>query len=126
MYYDISELEVTGKDMAIAVLICVVFLVVCFFAGYCIGWERAEDVYCNGSGTAGIEQQIGEAGADIQHAKDGITEAVGTADKIGSGIKDAKESAEYIQSTANTSAELISECQSIIERIRSRGETETK
>ena len=120
--YDLSELEITGKDIAIAVLICVAVLVVCFFAGYCIGVERTEDVYCNGSGTAGIEQQIGEAGADIQHAKDGITEAVGTADKIGSGIKDAKESAEYIQSTANTSAELISECQSIINGIRARGQ----
>ncbi len=120
--YDIPELETKGKDIAIAVLIVVVFLVVVFCAGYCIGWERAEDVYCNGTGTAGIEQQIGEAGADIQHAADGIKEAAGTADKIGAGIESAKESAQYIHSTADTSAELISECKSIIAGIRARGQ----
>ena len=122
MYYDFSELDINRKEIAIAVLICVAVLVVCFFAGYCVGWERAEDVYCNGSGTAGIEQQIEQAGADIGSAKEGIEAAAGHADKVGSGIESAKESAEYIHSTANTSAELISECQSIIAGIRARGQ----
>ena len=42
------------------------------------------------------------------------------------GIGNAQESADYLQGTVNTSTELIGQCKSIIERIRSRGETEAK
>ena len=120
--YDLSELEITGKDVAVSVLIAVVFLVVAFGLGYLLGCERTKDIYSNGSGAAGVGEQIEQAGTDIQHAADGIKEAAGTADKIGSGIKDAKDTAGYIQSTADTSAELVSECQSIIAGIRARGQ----
>lgn len=120
--YDLSELEITGKDVAASVLIAVVFLVVAFGLGYLLGCERTKDIYSNGSGAAGVGEQIEQAGTDIQHAADGIKEAAGTADKIGSGIKDAKDTAGYIQSTADTSAELVSECQSIIAGIRARGQ----
>ena len=120
--YDLSELEITGKDVAVSVLIAVVFLVVAFSLGYLLGCERTKDIYSNGSGAEGVGEQIEQAGTDIQHAADGIKEAAGTADKIGSGIKDAKDTAGYIQSTADTSAELVSECQSIIAGIRARGQ----
>lgn len=123
--YDIFEFEVTGKDLAIAVLIVFILLVGAGFAGYCIGWERAEDVYCNGSGTAGVGQQIEQAGTAIGHAADGIKEAAGTADQIGSTIKDAKDTAGYIHSTAADSAGIISECQQIIAGIRKRANTDT-
>ena len=120
--YDISELEITGKDVAVSVLIAVVFLVVAFGLGYLLGCERTKDIYSNGSGAAGVGEQIEQAGTDIQHAADGIKEAAGTADKIGAGIESAKESAQYIHSTADTSAELVAECQSIIAGIRARGQ----
>jgi hypothetical protein len=120
--YDLSELEITGKDVAVSVLIAVVFLVAAFSLGYMLGVERTKDVYSNGSGAAGAGEQIEQAGTDIQHAADGIEAAAGHADKVGSGIETAKESAQYIHSTADTSAELIAECQSIIEGIRARGQ----
>ena len=117
--YDLSELEIKGKDIAIAVLVCVVILVVCFLAGYLLGIRNVHD---NGSGAAGVGEQIEQAGTDIQHAADGIKAAAGHADKVGSGIETAKESAQYIHSTADTSAELVAECQSIIAGIRARGQ----
>ena len=120
--YDLSELEITGKDVAVSVLIAVVFLVVAFGLGYLLGCERTKDIYSNGSGAAGVGEQIEQAGTDIQHAADGIKAATGTADKIGAGIESAKESAQYIHSTADTSAELVAECQSIIAGIRARGQ----
>ena len=120
--YDFSDIGPNNKEMAALILGVFVFLVAAFGLGYLLGVERTKDVYSDGSGTAGVGQQIEQAGTDIQHAADGIKEAAGTADKIGSGIKDAKESAEYIHSTADTSAELIAECQSIIEGIRARGQ----
>ena len=119
MYYDFSELEIKGKDIAIAVLICVVILVVCFCAGYLCGIRNVSD---NGSGTEQVGKELEQVGTNISDAKAGIEAASGHADKVSSGIESAKESAQYIHSTADTSAELVSECQSIIAGIRARGQ----
>lgn len=122
MYDDLFDFRLDNKEMAI-ILIVFAILVGVFCVGYLFGISSAtgKDVHDNGGGAGGIGQQIEQAGADIQHAADGIKEASGTADKIGSGIKDAKDTAQYIHSTAADSAGLISECQSIIARVRSRG-----
>lgn len=120
--YDFSDIGPNNKEMAALIIGVLIILVVVFSAGYMLGVERTKDIYSNGSGTAGVGEQIEQAGTDIQHAADGIKEAAGTADKIGAGIESAKESAKYIHSTANTSGELISECQSIIEGTRARGQ----
>ena len=122
MWDDIFDIGPNNKEMAALILGVLIFLVVAFSLGYMLGVERTKNIYSNGSGAAGIRQQIEQAGADIGSAKEGIKEAAGTADKIGAGIESAKESAQYIHSTADTSAELISECQSIIEGIRARGQ----
>lgn len=125
MYDDFFDIRLENKEIAALILAVFVFMVVVFSAGYCVGLRNSgtggEDIHDNGSGAAGVGEQIEQAGTDIQHAAEGIKEAAGTADKIGSGIKDAKDTAGYIQSTADTSAELISECQSIIAGIRARG-----
>jgi len=123
MYDDFFDIRLKNKEVAALILVVLIFVVVIFGLGYMFGSSSAgtEKVHDNGTGTAGVGQQIEQAGTDIQHAADGIHEAEKSADKIGAGIKDAKESAQYIQSTANTSAELISECQSILEGIRRRG-----
>jgi hypothetical protein len=122
MYYDFSDIGPNNKEMAALIIGVLIFMVATFGLGYMLGVERTKDVYSNGSGAAGVGEQIEQAGTDIQHAADGIKEAAGTADKIGSGIKDAKDTAGYIQSTVDTSAELVSECQSIIAGIRARGQ----
>jgi methyl-accepting chemotaxis protein len=123
MWDDIFDIRPTNKEMAALILSMFVFLVAAFSLGYMLGVERTrENLHDNGNGAAGVGEQIGQAGTDIQHAADGIKEAAGTADKIGAGIETAKESAQYIHSTADTSAELISECQSIIAGIRARGQ----
>ena len=120
--YDFSDIGPNNKEMAALIIGVLIFLVATFGLGYLLGCERTNDIYSNGSGSAGVGEQIEQAGTDIQHAADGIKEAAGTADKIGSGIKDAKDTAGYIQSTADTSAELVEECQSIIDGIRARGQ----
>ena len=116
--YDISELEIKGKDMAVAVLIVVILLVAVFCAGYMLGLRNVSD---HGGGADAVGNQLADTGTAVQHAKDGIDAASGTADKIGAVFGDDKESAGYLQHTANTSAELIEQCQSIIERVRARG-----
>jgi len=123
--YDISELEVTGKDIAIGVLVCVAVLVVCFCAGYLCGWERAEDVYCNGTGIGTVSNELGQVGTNISNAEAGIGQAEGHADKVANGIESAKESAIYIEGTAKTSADIIRQSKSIIATIRKRGKENT-
>ena len=127
--YDVSELRPNGKEIAIAIIVVTVLLVVIFCAGYMLGLRNAgnagKDVLDNGNGTAALGSQLTETETAVNNAKNGIEAAAGTADHIGAGIADAKESAGYIQHTADTSAEIIADCQSIIDAIRARGQAGT-
>jgi hypothetical protein len=116
--YDISELKPDRKETAIAILVCVAVLVAIFCAGYLLGLRHVSD---HGGGADTVGNQLAETGTAIQHAKDGVDQAAGTADKVGAGIGAAKESAGYLQHTADTSAELIGQCQHIVARVRARG-----
>jgi len=116
-----DELQPTNKEIAVLIIVVFVFMCVAFSIGYMLGLRNVHD---DGGGNAGAGQQIEQAGTDIQHAADGIKEAAGTVDKVGAGIKDAKDTAGYIHSTAADSAGIIAECQSILEGIRRRGKTD--
>ena len=129
--YDLSELDISRKEMAVLVLVVFIFMVVVFSGGYMCGLRNAgtgtggENIYDNGNGTAAVGSQLTETETAVNNAKNGIEAASGTADHIGAGIADAKESAIYIQHTADTSAEIIADCQSIIDAIRARGQAGT-
>ena len=121
--YDISGLTITGKNMAISVLVVTLLLVVVFCIGYMLGIRNAgKDVPDNGNGITAVGNQLTETETAVNNAKNGIEAAAGTADHIGAGIADAKESAGYIHYTADTSEEIIADCQSIIDAIRARGQ----
>lgn len=126
--YDIPRLRPTNKETAVAILIVFVLLVVAGGIGYMLGLRNAgtgtggENIHDNGNGTAAVGSQLTETETAVNNAKNGIEAAAGTADHIGAGIADAKESAGYIQHTADTSAEIIADCQSIIDAVRARGQ----
>jgi len=122
VWNDLFDLRPTNKEVAFGILIVFVLLLGAGFAGYLLGWERCEDVYCNGAGTESVGNKLDEAGTAISNAGAGISEAQGHADQIASGIKSAKESVDYISGTAKDSTELIRQSQSIIEAIRNRGQ----
>ena len=123
--YDISELEIKGKDMAIAVLIVVVFLVAVFLAGYCIGVERTEDLYNNGAGTGDAGKQLGEAVSNQQQITDGIKDAEHTSTGIAETSAAIAESAVHIEAGIGEAAGLIDSSQQILGRIRNRGQAGT-
>ena len=116
--YDVRLFRPPNKETAALILISVIVLVAIFCAGYLLGLRHVSD---HGSGADTVGNQLEQAGTAIQNAKDGIDQAAGTADKVGAGIGAAKESAGYLQHTADTSAELIADCQRIIEAVRRRG-----
>lgn len=122
------NIELTNKEVAVMVLVVFIFMVVVFSGGYMCGLRNAgtgtggENIYDNGNGTAAVGSQLTETETAVNNAKNGIEAAAGTADHIGAGIADAKESAIYIQHTADTSAEIIADCKSIIDAVRARGQ----
>ena len=120
------NIELTNKEVAVMVLVVFIFMVVVFSGGYMCGLRNAgsagKDVLDNGNGTAALGSQLTETETAVNNAKNGIEAAAGTADHIGAGIADAKESAIYIQHTADTSAEIIADCKSIIDAVRARGQ----
>ena len=127
--YDVSGFRPQNEKTAFVVIVVFVLLVVIFCAGYMLGLRNAgnagKDVPDNGNGTAAVGSQLTETETAVNNAKNGIEAAAGTADHIGAGIADAKESAGYIQHTADTSAEIIADCQSIIDAVRARGQAGT-
>jgi peptidoglycan hydrolase CwlO-like protein len=122
--YDIHEFNITGKEIAILVLVGFVLLLGAGFAGYLLGWERAEDVYCNGSGTESVGQQLEQAGTNISNATSGIGQAENHVGNVQAGINNAQESTDYLQGTVSTSTELIADCKRILEAIRQRANTD--
>ena len=119
--YDIHEFEITGKGIAVCVLVLFILLVVAGSIGYMLGIRNVHD---NGSGTQPIGQQLEQAGTNISNATAGIGQAENHAGNVEAGIGNAQESTEYLQGTVSTSTELIGQCKSIIETIRRRGKTD--
>ena len=119
--YDISGFRPNNEKTATLILIVFACMVAAGFTGYLLGLRHVSD---HGGGADTVGNQLAETGTAIQHAKDGIDTAAGTADKVGAGIGAAKESAGYLQHTADTSAELIADCQRIIRQVRARGKKE--
>lgn len=115
---DIFELEITGKETAILILIVFVLMVVGGTIGYCIGVRQVHD---NGAGTQPIGQQLEQTQSNISNATSGIGQAENHAGNVQAGIDNAQESTEYLHGTATTSAGIIGECQQIIGRVRNRG-----
>ena len=116
--------EVSNKEMAIMVLVCVVSLAVIFGAGYMFGLSHGKDVHDNGNGTEPISTELGQVGANIGNAESGIGQAENHAGNIEAGIGNAQESADYLQGTVSTSADIINQCKQIIAGIRQRGEAQ--
>ena len=104
------------------IIIGVVAMLLGVAIGYGLGLRNVSD---HGSGADAIGNQLEQASTNINSAAEGIRQAERTADQIGAGLTNAKESAGYIHSTATTSAELVAECQSIIARVRARGKTDS-
>ena len=116
--YDVRRLFSEGKTGHVVAVVALVVFVVGFVSGYLLGLRNVSN---HGSGADTVGNQLAETGTAIQHAKDGISEAQGTAGAVAGTVADAQDTAEYISGTVNDSAELIADCQRLIEAVRRRG-----
>ncbi len=124
--YDFSELEPTGKEMAVAVLVAAVLMVAIFSVGYMLGLRNAgTDIPDNGNSAQHVRDEIDHAGSNISAAKSGIDNAAATAGRIEARIEDAQERAGYVQGTVTESRRIVKECQSILREVRAGGQKGT-
>ena len=93
---------------------------------------RSCGVHDNGSRTGEIRNELDAVSRNQQSIADGIADVEGTADSIAgsidqseTAISGAAGTAAKLESNNKSAGELITECQQIIERVRSRDEGKT-
>ena len=121
--YDLSELKPTGKDIAVAILVVTVLLVVIFCAGYLFGLRNASgtDVSDNGKRIDDIREQLGTITEHQRELTAGIDSTEERVARIEGGVQRVSEAAERAEVAITDSGKLIDECQQIIGTIRNRG-----
>ena len=128
---DLSELEPTTKEMAIAILIVVAVLVAVFCAGYSVGISNAGTANSDG-GNSGVEQvgqhiQSAVAGQReiterIDGLQGGVAQVAGSLEKGAAGVDAAAFANSNAEGLVRESGELIAEGQRILQTIRRRAE----
>ena len=120
--YDLSELKPTGKDIAVAILIVTVLLVVIFCAGYMFGLRNAgTDVSDNGVRVDDIREQLGTITEHQRELTAGINSAEEGAARIEGGVQRVSEATERAEVAVGEAGRLLDECQQIIGTVRNRG-----
>ena len=124
--YDISELQPTGKNIAIGILIVTVLLVAVFCIGYMLGLRNAgADVSDNGKRIEDVRNELSTATERQREITSGLESAVKRSDSIEERSNRIEERAVRSESVVRDAGVLIDECQQIIGRVRNRGQKGT-
>ena len=121
--YDVSELRPNGKEIAVAILIVVILLVVIFCTGYMLGLRNAgTDVSDNGKRIEDVRNELSTATERQREITSGLESAVKRSDSIEERSNRIEERAVRSESVVRDAGVLIDECQQIIGRVRNRGQ----
>ena len=123
--YDIHDFRPESKEVAVAILVAVVFMVVVFGAGYLCGITHTragtEGLHDNGDPAQNVRTEIDVAGSGVSTAKSRIDNAATAAGRVEERLSDAQERARYVQGTADEGRRIIEECQSVLREVRAGG-----
>lgn len=131
--HDFSELKPTGKEMAVAILIVTLVLVVVFCAGYCIGGRNSERANTGSLpvGAGEVRQHLESAAAAQREIEERIDRQQNSAAQISAridsgaaGIEKAAAATGRAESIVRESEDLIADGQRILSEIRSRRKAE--
>ena len=121
--YDVSELQPTGKNIAIGILVVTVLLVAVFCIGYMLGLRNAgTDVSDNGKRIEDVRNELSTATERQREITSGLESAVQRSDSIEERSNRIEERAVRSESVVRDAGVLIDECQQIIGRVRNRGQ----
>jgi len=124
--YDFYESDITGKEMAVLVLVVFIFMVVVGSFGYMLGLHSGgTGVHDNGNGISHAGEQLGEAVGHQQQITSGIKDAEHTGQGIAGTSQAIAESAHSIETGVGEAASLIDSSQQILGRVRNRGQAGT-
>ena len=124
--YDVSELRPNGKEIAIAIIVVTVLLVVIFCAGYMLGIRNAgTDVSDNGKRIEDVRNELSTATERQREITSGLESAVQRSDAAEERAGRIEERAVRSESVVRDAGVLIDECQQIIGRVRNRGQKGT-
>ena len=124
--YDVSELRPNGKEIAIAIIVVTVLLVVIFCAGYMLGLRNAgTDVSDNGKRIEDVRNELSTATERQREITSGLESAVQRSDAAEERAGRIEERAVRSESVVRDAGVLIDECQQIIGRVRNRGQKGT-
>ena len=121
--YDISELQPTGKNIAIGILIVTVLLVAVFCIGYMLGTRNASgtDVSDNGIRIDDVREQYQRIEVNQQQITSGLAGAVERSDTAAARAGRIEERAGAAAQSVGEAGRLLDECQQIIGTVRNRG-----
>ena len=121
--YDVSELRPNGKEIAVAILVVVILLVVIFCTGYMLGLRNAgTDVSDNGKRIEDVRNELSTATERQREITSGLESAVQRSDAAEERAGRIEERAVRSESVVRDAGVLIDECQQIIGRVRNRGQ----
>ena len=124
--YDVSELRPNGKEIAIAIIVVTVLLVVIFCAVYMLGIRNAgTDVSDNGKRIEDVRNELSTATERQREITSGLESAVQRSDAAEERAGRIEERAVRSESVVRDAGVLIDECQQIIGRVRNRGQKGT-
>jgi len=121
--YDISELQPTGKNIAIGILIVTVLLVAVFCIGYMLGIRNASgtDVSDNGIRIDDVREQYQRIEVNQQQITSGLAGAVERSDTAAARAGRIEERAGAAAQSVGEAGRLLDECQQIVGTVRNRG-----
>ena len=121
--YDVSELRPNGKEIAVAILIVVILLVVIFCTGYMLGLRNAgTDVSDNGKRIEDVRNELSTATERQREITSGLESTVQRSVAAEERAGRIEERAVRSESVVRDAGVLIDECQQIIGRVRNRGQ----
>ena len=124
--YDVSELRPNGKEIAVAILIVVILLVVIFCTGYMLGLRNAgTDVSDNGKRIEDVRNELSTATERQREITSGLESTVQRSVAAEERAGRIEERAVRSESVVRDAGVLIDECQQIIGRVRNRGQKGT-
>ena len=125
--YDVSEFRINGKEIALAVLVVFILLVVAGSVGYLFGLRNAgAGVPNNGTGINDIREQYQQIENNQRELTNRLEDTIGRSDAAAQTVGRIEERIIRSENNVTEAGILIDECQQIIGQIRNRGTAGTQ
>ena len=118
---DFSGLRIDRKEMAIAVLVVFILLVVAGSVGYLFGLRNGTGLSDNGNGINDIREQYQQIESNQRELTNRLEDTIGRSDAAAQTVGRIEERIIRSENNVTEAGIILDECQQIIGQIRNRG-----